>query len=151
MKIILVSFLISLVLVGTVFTDDEFDGILTTEFIYSLGFDEESEYIYLDSRNITTIPAGTFENFIRLNRLFLDYNELTELPSGMFDGLTNLTILTLDYNKIVSIEPGAFRDLIILEQLFLADNLITELVDDTFITNANLSRNGYWSFTHQRN
>lgn len=115
--------------------------------------------IFIESSGIRRI---TVENCVRLERLTLAYNQITSIDSGTFATNENLSFLDLRMNQITSIASDAFAgsnlahldlssnnlgafnsDWVIaisssLRELFLYENNISEIAENSFETLPNL-------------
>ena len=54
----------------------------------------------MNDNQLSSLPAGIFDNLTGLTRLYLNDNQLSTLPEGLFDGLTGLTSLHLNDNAV---------------------------------------------------
>ena len=83
--------------------------------------------------SLTTLPAGVFDKLTALEALSLNNNSLTTLPAGVFDKLTALTeMLDLFGNSLSTLPVGVFDELTALTQLSLYDNSLTTLPAGVF-------------------
>ena len=80
--------------------------------------------------NLSTIPAGVFDDLIMLETLFLIGN-YSSLPSGVFDELTSLTLLNVGSARLNSLPADIFDKLIALETLIMG-GIFSNLPDDVF-------------------
>ena len=87
----------------------------------------------MDTNNLTTLPAGVFDQLTSLQDLTLWNNNLTSLPSGVFDRLTKLRQLDLGQNSLSSLPAGIFDQLTSIPGPFYLDaNTYTTLPSDIF-------------------
>jgi netrin-G3 ligand len=112
--------------------DDFFNGRLTEEYLYKLGYTNESEVISLVRRNITSIAPYAFVSFIKLRNLTMNYNLFKEITTTTFRGMKSLEILDLHCNLIMRVENNSFIDLTSLTSLDLGCNELGEIYMDTF-------------------
>ena len=87
----------------------------------------------LSSNKLAQIHANSFVGLGTLGTLYLRNNNLSyqSLSSGLFENLNDLEFLNLADNMF-SILP-TFRDLTNLQELYLENNVITDLTDDLFL------------------
>jgi hypothetical protein len=110
------------------FSQKDFDGILTSEWLTQWGYDSSSEYLNLASKSIKSIQHGAFEGFTNVEYLDLEDNSIISIDSkDTFKGLVNLKTLILSRNSLKNFVNGAFSELVNLEYLDLWDNLITSV------------------------
>lgn len=125
-------------------------------------FDElvNLEELSLQDNLISYLHPDTFSKTPKLQKLFISHNRLTALPQGLFLSLPGLSQISLYENQLESLSPGVFGPMP-MEQLWLYDNKLSRLEDDTFrnLTNVNLlvlSRNQIsyvspWAFRGMEN
>ena len=89
-------------------------------------------YLYLHGNNLTTLPAGIFNNLSGLRYLYLHGNNLTTLPAGIFTGLDKLERLFLYGNNLETLPENVFAGLGSLQYLYLSGNSLTTLPEDLF-------------------
>ncbi|XP_043481316.1 toll-like receptor Tollo [Leptopilina heterotoma] len=96
--------------------------------------------IYLRNNTLSVLPPGLFGELTQLVVLDLSRNELTSewVNAATFGGLVRLVDLDLSCNRIARLEPAVFRDMYSLQILRLQENLIENLVDNTFASLSNL-------------
>ena len=128
--------------------EPDFNGTLTEEYLYALGYTNQSETILLNFKNVTSIAPFAFSNFIKLRNLTMSYNSLKEITPTAFRGLQSLVILDLHCNLIMKVANNSFIDLNSLTSLFLGCNEIYEVNSNTFngltnLTRLDLSFNGF--------
>ena len=102
------------------------------------------DFIY--NRELTTLPAGIFNELTVLSSLNLSNNALTTLPAGLFSSLTGLTSLNLLRNALTTLPAGIFTGLTGLVHIQLQDNALTTLPAGIFtgltsLTTLDLRRN----------
>ena len=87
---------------------------------------------------LTSLPAGIFDDLHKLRWIDLSNTELTEVPAGVFGGagregvLPELNSLRFAANKIRSVDEDAFINLPKLSSIHLSRNQITQIHKDTF-------------------
>ncbi|XP_072019066.1 toll-like receptor 6 [Amphiura filiformis] len=81
----------------------------------------------LSVNNLTSIPAGIFNNNTHLENLFLDFNFISHIDSHAFAGLQSLRQLVLFFNHLSSLPPNIFQDTPNLENLDLQFNKFTSI------------------------
>ena len=77
---------------------------------------------FIYNRELTTLPAGIFNELTVLSSLNLSNNALTTLPAGLFSSLTGLTSLNLLSNALTTLPAGIFTGLTSLTTLNLSRN-----------------------------
>ncbi len=86
----------------------------------------------IDSRRITTLNAGDFDELTSLTGLNLDFNRISSLPAGIFDDLTSLTTLTFRANSLSSLSSDVFDNLTSLTSLNCESNNLSSLSSGVF-------------------
>ena len=94
----------------------------------------------MQDNDLTTLPAGIFNELTSLTRLDLGVNDLSTLPVGIFDGLTSLTELDLGSNDLSTLPAGIFDELTSLTELDLGDNDLSLLPAGIFDELTSLTR-----------
>ena len=74
--------------------------------------------------NITSIPAGYFDNNIHLEEIVMEGNGISEISAGIFDRCTKLKILNFRGNKLQKLSDATLP-LPLLEILDFRDNVIS--------------------------
>lgn len=96
--------------------------------------------LIIGSPDLSSIPAGIFDNLIDLKLLYLSGNSsLSSLPEGIFDSLSSLNGLAFKNNKITTLPEGIFDNLSSLNGLAFMNNKITTLPQGIFDDLLNLS------------
>ncbi|KAM9743981.1 reticulon-4 receptor [Menidia menidia] len=96
--------------------------------------------LWLYSNNISYIEAGAFYGLEKLEELDIgDNSNLRTISPTAFQGLTKLHTLHLHRCGLSELPVGVFRGMFSLQYLYLQDNYILTLHDDTFLDLANLT------------
>ena len=85
--------------------------------------------LYVSGEQLSSVPAGVFDELISLEILFLTGN-FSSLPDGIFDGLTSLTTLSVA-GSFSSLPDGIFDKLTSLTTLSVVGNF-SSLPDGIF-------------------
>ena len=86
----------------------------------------------LDSKGISALAAGDFDELTALTALDLQNNSLSTLPAGVFDELTALRLLWLLNNSLETLPAGVFDNNTALTQLYLNGNSLDTLPAGVF-------------------
>lgn len=86
----------------------------------------------LQDNLITHLQYDLFSKNLKLRKLFLSNNRLTSLPQGIFFSMPLLSQISLYENHLESLGPGIFGPMP-LQELWLYDNRLSRLEDDTFM------------------
>ena len=86
----------------------------------------------LDSKGISALAAGDFDELTALTALDLQNNSLSTLPAGVFDELTALTALDLQNNSLSTLPAGVFDNNTALTALYLNSNSLSTLPAGVF-------------------
>ena len=92
----------------------------------------QTEQLFLDNNQLTTIHPDTFNGLAQLQFLDLSNNQLTTIHSDTFNGLIQLRDLSLNNNQLTTIHPDTFNGLDQLQWLYLEHNQLTTIHSDTF-------------------
>ena len=97
-------------------------------------FDELTALTALDLQNnsLSTLPAGVFDELTALRLLWLLNNSLETLPAGVFDNNTALTALYLNSNSLSTLPAGVFDGLTALTTLSLSNTSLSTLPAGVF-------------------
>ena len=98
------------------------------------------QVLWLSGNPFSSLPAGIFDNLTNLTTLLLNENPLSSLPAGIFDNLTNLTQLALATTQLNSLPAGIFDNLTNLTDLRVNDNQLSSLPAGIFDNLTNLTR-----------
>ncbi|KAH0561637.1 hypothetical protein KQX54_018270 [Cotesia glomerata] len=95
---------------------------------------EQLETLELDSsiQNLEVLSNITLQELPKVQLLSLQGNNITFIPKTLFATFPNLRSLYLDSSNIVRIDSNAFDGLISIKQVFLRNNLLSELPKDLF-------------------
>lgn len=85
----------------------------------------------LQDNLITNLHGDLFSKIPSLQKLFLSHNQITSLPHGIFQNLPDLSQISLYENQLESLAPDVFGPMP-LKELWLYDNKISRVEDDTF-------------------
>ena len=86
----------------------------------------------LDSKGISALAAGDFDELTALTALDLQHNSLSTLPAGVFDELTALRLLWLLNNSLSTLPAGVFDNNTALTALYLNGNSLDTLPAGVF-------------------
>uniref|UniRef100_A0A8C6YKY1 Uncharacterized protein n=1 Tax=Nothoprocta perdicaria TaxID=30464 RepID=A0A8C6YKY1_NOTPE len=90
--------------------------------------------LWIHSNNISLIEPGAFYGLNKLEELDLsDNTNLKFINPITFRGLIHLHTLHLDRCGLLELSTGLFRGLFSLQYLYLQDNNLQNLLDDTFV------------------
>ena len=89
-------------------------------------------YLSVSGNDLSTLPAGVFDELTKLEELYLRNNGLTSLRADAFDALTSLEKLYIDTNELTALPAGVFDELTKLQDLQLYDNELSTLPDEVF-------------------
>ena len=89
--------------------------------------------------DLTSLPAGFFNEFSNLTVLWWEDFQLSSLPAGVFDNLTNLTELNVGGVQLSSLPDGIFDQLANLTELNFEPVKLTSLPDGIFDQLTNLT------------
>uniref|UniRef100_A0A8C1VG01 Reticulon 4 receptor n=1 Tax=Cyprinus carpio TaxID=7962 RepID=A0A8C1VG01_CYPCA len=103
-----------------------------------------SQRIFLQSNKLTVVRSTSFSSVHNLTVLWMYSNNISHIEAGAFYGLERLEELDIGDNsnlRIISptLPVGVFRGLFSLQYLFLQDNNLLALHEDTFLDLANLT------------
>ncbi|XP_066302912.1 chondroadherin-like protein [Branchiostoma lanceolatum] len=94
----------------------------------------------LSGNRITSLPKMVFDGLSRLDTLDLSDNKISSIDAGAFGGLGySVDTLDLSNNELVTLEKGVFRGLRGLLKIYLSDNNLIELKNNSFGTHRSLS------------
>ncbi|KAK7078448.1 TIR-like domain protein [Halocaridina rubra] len=93
-----------------------------------------------DMPNTFSLENVNFTHMTNLELMTLDEVPLLEIKSQYFNALINLKELSMNGCFIHNIEPFSFQNLSMLEKLFLRENLLTLLHNNTFFGLSNLKQ-----------
>ena len=91
------------------------------------------------SRALTTLPPGTFDSFTNVTSMTFTMLQLTSLPDGIFDAFTDLTMLEIGANQLRALPDGIFDQLTNLTHLVMEVNQLRALPDGIFDQLTNLT------------
>ncbi|MEQ2229510.1 hypothetical protein ILYODFUR_019605 [Ilyodon furcidens] len=89
------------------------------------------EELSLQDNLITDLHHDLFSKTPKLQKLFISNNRLTSLPHGILLNVPLLSQMSLYENNLESLGPGVFGPMA-LQQLWLYDNKLSRVDDDTF-------------------
>ena len=89
---------------------------------------------------LSSLPAGVFDNLTNLTDLAVGGVQLSSLPDGIFDNLTNLTDLNIEPVKTVTLPDGIFDNLTNLTDLDFHAGQLSSLPDGIFDNLTNLTK-----------
>ena len=91
------------------------------------------------SRALTTLPPDTFDSFTNVTSMNFIMLQLTSLPDGIFDAFTDLTILEMGANQLRALPDGIFDQLTNLTHLVMEVYQLSALPDGIFDQLTNLT------------
>lgn len=100
----------------------------------------ELKSLDISENRLSEVAADAFSLLPNLNYLNLSRNaHLTILPITVFHNLPKLKILDISMTNLKLLLPKFFDSLLTLEKIFLNDNDLTEISENTFVNMLNLS------------
>ncbi len=104
-------------------------------------FNDLSNVTDLDFRSgdLTTLPAGMFNGLTNVTTMSLSMRQLTSLPDGIFDPFTNLTEVEMEMPQLTSLPAGIFDELTNLTTLGFSSLQLTSLPAGIFDELTNLT------------
>jgi len=111
---------------GAALDCNNLNGSVSTFIDFLKKLDERSLYRVKTARfshnQLSSLPAGLFDQLTNLQYLVLDYNKISSLPAGLFDKLTGLHELGLSHNQLSSLPAGLLDKLARLQEIYVDHN-----------------------------